>query len=409
MFVKFQDNYLKMKTLKNILLLLASAVFIASCSEKNPDEIPDWREFYPDDGDSDTSSFTSNSAIPSDMVLLYGGGHHRDPYKWDSSRIEDYVLYTDTEGKSSWLFDGFLCLEFKDTGTGGAGVTFITGCYDTDGSALPSAAKSDWEALADYYFEDGGGVNAIEEAISSASQKMGSKPETKRKVVIGIPEPITNYKFSSTATSTTYWGSLNGSELDFSKLSDRVSACKWYIDRVIDNFNAGKYSNVELSGFYWVAEKSTYTNTVMPKVAEYLDEIGMTFNWIPYFNANGFSEWKSFGFDCAYLQPNYFFYDVAESRLDDACSKALALGMGMEMEFDGNACISSSNYKGDRLISYMDKFKEYGVWDSLPLAYYQGSWALKWMKGSSSAADNEMYHKFCTFVTTRPYRDKASE
>ncbi len=81
--------------------------------------------------------------------------------------------------------------------------------------------------------------------------------------------------------------------------------------------------------------------------------------------------------------------------------------MGMEIEFDGNALESYG--RGYKLRNYMEYFKRYGIWKSCPLAYYQGSWALRWLKGSSSAADQQLYNDFCEFVVTRPYRNGSSE
>ena len=57
----------------------------------------------------------------------------------------------------------------------------------------------------------------------------------------------------------------------------------------------------------------------------------------------------------------------------------------------------------------MKAFKKYGIWESCPLAYYQGSWALKWLKGSGSPYNQNLYHDFCEFVITRPYRNENNE
>ena len=393
-----------MKIFRALAVLALSAVLFSSCEEKSHD-VPDWRK-YIDDGD--TVAPPSGDGIPSDMVLLYGGSHHRSPYKWSGTYLQDYVLYKDASGEYHYLFDGFLFLEFMNVENGTAeNRTYITG-YKYNNVALPSAKKEDWQALIDYYFESDGGADALEQAVAWAVKESGQSPKTKRKVVIGIPEPIKNASYSDASSSTVYWGALNGTNLDFSKTADRLSACKWYIDEISSRFAARKYTYIELAGFYWVAEKATNTRDLMSGVAEYLDSKDYTFNWIPYYTADGFSEWKSFGFDCAYLQPNYFFNtSVPDTRLSDACSQALKFGMGMEMEFDGNALEKYG--RGYRLRNYMEYFKRYGIWKSSPLAYYQGSWALKWLKNSSSEADRQLYDDFCEFVVTRPYRDSSGK
>ncbi len=393
-----------MKKIRLLLLLIFSACLFIGCTEK-AHEVPDWRKYIDDD---DPVTPPSSEGIPSDMVLLYGGSHHRSPYKWTSSHLRDYVLYEDASGVCHYLFDGFLFLEFMNVDNGSeADRTYITG-YKYNNVALPSARKEEWQALIDYYFDADGGADALEQAVQWAVKESGQAPQTKRKVVIGIPEPIRNASYSDASSSTVYWGALNGVNLDFSKTADRLSACKWYIDEIAKRFAARKYTYIELSGFYWVAEKATNTRDVMSGVAEYLDSKNFTFNWIPYYTADGFSEWKSFGFDCAYLQPNYFFNaSIPDTRLSDACTQALKFGMGMEIEFDGNALESYG--RGYKHRNYMEYFKRYGIWKSCPLAYYQGSWALRWLKGSSSAADQQLYNDFCEFVVTRPYRNGSSE
>ncbi len=389
----------------SLLFLAAIALIFTSCEEK-AHTVPDWRDYI--DGDTDPVEPPSGDKIPSDMVLLYGGSHHRSPYKWTGSYLKDYVLYKDANGAYNYLFDGFLLLEFMNVENGTQeNRTYITG-YKYNNVSLPSARKEDWTALIDYYFDADGGTDAIEQAIALSVKECGQSPETKRKVVIGMPEPIKTIQYSDASSSSVYWGELNGTQMDFSKTSDRVSACKWYIDEIISRFNARKYTYIELVGFYWVAEKATNTRDIMSKVGEYLNGKNLTFNWIPYYTADGFSEWKNFGFDCAYLQPNYFFNaSVPDTRLSDACSQALKYGMGMEIEFDGNAL--EANGRGYKLRNYMDYFKRYGIWKSSPLAYYQGSWALKWLKNSSSTADNQLYNDFCEFVITRPYREGSDK
>ena len=170
------------------------------------------------------------------------------------------------------------------------------------------------------------------------------------------------------------------------------------------SFNEKKYQNVELAGFYWLAEKATDTRGILNAVATYLNKLKYSFNWIPYYGADGYNQWKSFGFNYAYFQPNYFFNEsVPDSRLEDACRKALDYDMHMELEFDDNAL--SSRGKAYRLKNYMNAFKQYGIWEKKRLAYYQGSASLLALKNSGNTADIQLYHEFCEFVISRPIRD----
>ena len=338
-----------------------------------------------------------------DMVLIYGGGHHRNPYTWEKNRLADYVKYTDKGNKSHWLFDSFLFLEIMDKGIGGANKMFAKG-YD-----LESANKADWEKLIDYYFQSNTGIGALDACIKDATATLGT-PAHKRQIIISIPEPIVYQDPNNTSSSTRYWGQINGKTLDFSKSEDRIQACKWYIDRVRAKFNEMKYQNVELGGFYWLAEKATDTRDILQTVAAYLNKMKYSFNWIPYYGADGYNQWKSFGFNYAYFQPNYFWFNrkgeyaqTPEERLDDACTKALNNDMHVELEFDDDA-LNSRGY-GYRLQNYMAKFKEYGFWEKKRMAYYQGNNSLLTLKNSGNTIDQDLYHEFCQFVISRPIRD----
>ena len=100
---------------------------------------------------------------PTDAVLCYGGSHHRTPFLWDKERLAPYVTYVDKEGTEHWLFDGFIFLEFQDTNRPDAELyAFETGHLRDTGE---SAGKAQWQELIDYYFTDGNGVEALEEAV----------------------------------------------------------------------------------------------------------------------------------------------------------------------------------------------------------------------------------------------------
>lgn len=403
--------------MKHIFSLLLSLALLPmmSCGDKEPDYIivpvnpvdPDPQE--PSDPANTDEMYPWEQERTrildyTDMVLFYGGGTQRYIPNWDKDRIESYVTYKNQSGYETWFFDAFLFLEFADYGTGSQMVTYATGYKDPSGTVLNSATKYDWERLINYYFLKGHNLYALDETIGDAIKRLG-EPPYKRRVVITVPEPIRRQNWNVNTSSTTYWGRVDGQQLDFAKDADRVTACKWYIDRVRELFDKANFKNIELAGFYWIAEKSTNTSTILPKVAEYMHKYNYTFNWIPYYTADGYSQWATWGFDYAYLQPNYFFSDdVPLSRLNEACSMGRTAGMGMEMEFDDNALASRG--KAYRLRNYMDAFKANKVWDNQRLAYYQHNNTVHTLKHSSNSADVELYHEFATFVTTRPYRNR---
>lgn len=358
-----------------------------------PDEVYDWE--------------AARTSIPSytDMVLIYGGGHQRTKYHWDEDRFNSYVKYYSESGSVDWMFDAYLFLEFADYGGGSPNVTYATGYKDpSTQKILDSANQAQWSNLVDYLFMPGHNLSALESTIAKAEAVLGPAP-TKRQIVISIPEPIIRANTSQPGSSTTYWGKIDGRTLDFSKNADRVEAVKWFIDQVRAHFNQAKYQKIELAGFYWLAEHATQSQTILTPIAAYLHSFNYSFNWIPYFSADGYANWASYGFDYAFLQPNYFFNnDIPQSRLDQACTLGQKANMAMEMEFDDNALASLG--RGYKLRDYMNAFRAYKVWDKQPIAYYQGNNTVHSLRMSTNEADRQLYHEFGRFVTTRPIRNK---
>ena len=323
-----------------------------------------------------------------DLALIYGGGAHRNVV-WNKSHLAPYVSYTDRKNKEQWLFDGFLFLEIVD----GKGKIFATGYY-----GVP-ATKKEWLSLADYYFKSGQCVDALNEQITDKIKTL-DEPERKRKIIVAIPEPIaggpnSNYK----ETPADYWGVIDGKKLDFNNQNDRIIACKWYIDYVIECFNKGNYSNIVLDGFYWIAEETLHTQTILATVGEYLENDGYTFNWIPYWKTNpDYYNWSEYGFHRAYLQPNYFFNEtIPYSRLEEACKVAFQYELDLEMEFDLRVFVNNGD-RGSRLYDYMQAFRENDVLSKKRIAYYQDCDALYQLSSNSSEKEKELFHDFCDFV-----------
>ena len=350
----------------------------------------------------------------SDAVLCYGNSHHRNPYLWDERRFEPYVTYVDEQGREQWLFDGFIFLESQDMDRPDKrNYTYMTGVLRDQGLA---AGKEQWQELIDYWFGPDNGVNALEEAVGEAAARLG-EPAGKRKVVMVMPDPIIYEEYADTNTSTTYWGELNGRRLDFAKASDRIAAYKWYIDSVRRLFDEADYRYVELAGFYIVSEDLATPGDgwnpelkrweeVIPEVAEYLHALNESLCWIPYNRAAGYRNWKRFGIDYAYMQPNYFWDNKGEKPLSRFFSDIKANDLAMEFEFDDALLekTAGSEVYRRRLREYMDGAKEHGIYGRKPLAYYHGQNTLYELSVSAAAEDRKLYHEFCRFVLDNPLR-----
>ena len=395
------------KCMKKIVLTFVSLLMgglcsvLVACSDEEhtvpvfPEDGSGEIEIKPDqkyDWETNRQSILANT----DMVLLYSGGDQR--LIWTQERAQPYITYVDEQNTPHWFFDSFLMLEILNTSD-----NWQTVREYTKGMRYESATKAEWMKLIDCYFNSETGIAAIEAGVKKAMTTMGA-PAYKRQVIIGIPEPIDVQNELVSGSSSVYWGEIDNMSLDFSKPADRVKACKWFIDQVRARFSEKEYQYVDLAGFYWIAEDASHTGNIITPIANYLNDLKYSFNWIPFFNSDGHESWKELGFHYAYYQPNYYFDDkIPLTRLDEACKEALRCNMQMEIEFEDD--VLAAHGKAYRLENYMAKFKEYGVWEKCRFAYYQSNNALLTLKYSSEPADVALYHKFCKFVIERPIRD----
>ena len=362
-----------------ILLWVLFTFSAAACSDGNRSPLDDDDIIFKEEPvDREIRHY---KAIPNDLVLIYDGGAHRS-ISWNKEHFAPYVS-ADVNGERRWLFDGFLFLEIKD----GKGRGFASG-YEKLG-----ARKVEWENLLKHYFANGNGIHALNAGIAEViKDNRVHGIYTKRKVVISLPEPIPNQ---------TDWGQLDGRSLQFFNKKDRLDACKWYIDYALELFRSANFEHVELVGFYWLAEEATNSRTLSADVADYLYGKNYDFYWIPYFNSDGYAEWKNLGFNIPYYQPNYFFNEsVPYSRLQEACDRAKRLQMNLEVEFDERVLKSNKGW-GYRLRDYLDVYEKNGVFDSVNVAYYQGGDAFYRLSQSSDVDDQMLYRRMVDLIIQR--------
>ena len=317
-----------------------------------------------------------------DLALIYQGGSHR--MDWTVDEFRPYVVHEFTDGTKDWLFDGFLFLEFKNG----------SGRHYTVGYEKLNARKGEWAWLLDRIFEEGKSLSALDACITEQIAELG-KPGFKHQIVLGLPEAILDQKD---------WGELDGRTLDFSKEEDQLAATRWYIDELMKRFKAAKYKNLELSGFYWVAETNNYCGQLTVPISEYIHSLGKLFYWIPYRQSKGAEDWKALGFDVAYQQPNHFFnHSIPDSRLDDACAFAREHGMAMEFEFDEKATADRENSSHARMKAYIDHFEKNDVFNSSALAYYCGNRGVLTLHESKNPADHALMDRLARLIQMRRY------
>jgi hypothetical protein len=318
----------------------------------------------------------------SDLVLLYHGGTHRLDYT--EEELAPYISISN-EGKRSWLYDGFLFIEFKDN----------KGSMYAEGYGGKPAGKNEWMWLISRNLEEGKGVSALNSALGKLyKRKELSKRD--RKVVLTLPEPIKDFE---------NWGLADAKKLNFRNNTDRVTASKWYIDYALDEWKKKNFENVTLDGFYWVAETQKNSDNILVEIGNYIRSKGLKFYWIPYMYAQGAEKWKEAGFDVAYQQPNYFFQlDRPKTLFDRAIANSEQYKMGLEMEFDDN--ILDPQFRA-RYYDYIDAFQNAKAWDILPIAYYEGGGTWLKMFRSNDPVLRKAYHDLATIIINRQLREDS--
>lgn len=284
-----------------------------------------------------------------DMALIYQGGSHR--IDWTVDEFIPYVVHENEDGDRTWLFDAYLFLE-------------IYSGYDfqfAPGYKRPNARKAEWEWYLDRLFKKDQALDALDQAIGKGKEELGD-PGFRHKVVLTILTPIDDQKD---------WGELDGRALDFSLMYDKKKAAMWFVDQLITRFKAAKFKNIDLLGFYWVAEAAN-ESSLPPYLAEDIWKLGYKFVWIPYNGAQGASDWQKYGFNVAYQQPNYFFNTYIDySRFKEVSDFAIKNHMAMEYECDERV-LTDPAYR-QRMKAYTDAFEQYGVYENSAIAYYLGS------------------------------------
>lgn len=265
-----------------------------------------------------------------DIILMYNGYNAWNPSDTSlgltsSDKLIPYVGYKNTNGNiTDFMFDSFLWLPIVCQGPNGS-------AYYCD-PAHP-ALKSDWDFYLDNLFQDNYNLKALNVATSNVKTILGDSSK-KIKIYIGIPYPTSNQ---------TSFGDVDGDGIseNLATTANRLKVCKWYIDNVISRWNSANLSsNMELAGFYWFEEQTRmgYAGTdelsLISQVGNYVKaDKSKLFTWIPYYQAEGFSEaYSSLGFNGVSMQPNYCFSDWTENVIAECADICKKYGMSPEIE-----------------------------------------------------------------------------
>lgn len=321
----------------------------------------------------------------SDLALVYQGGDQRPA--WTTNRFAPYVTYTDPKsGREQWLYDGFLFIEFVD----GHHHTF------EKLQNVEPAQKPHWLRLLNKNFGVDG-IPRLDQTCQDAAKRIGP-PSRKRQVILTLPVPI---------AGQTNWGQIDARDMNFNVVGDQTLACHWYIETALEKWRALAPKELNLAGFYWLQEGAG-TNAgflaFINAVASDVHQHGKKFYWIPYWHARGAGNWREYGFDAAWQQPNYFFHPtVPISRLQDACDFARRRNMGLEMELDDRALTQTEVFE-PRLHDYLAAYISNGVKASAAIAWYEGGGALYELASSKRPEFRRDYDEIAQFVLSRQHK-----
>lgn len=313
-------------------------------------------------------------------ILVYAGGRGRPGYT-----VADFghlITSVDTSGQPvGWLMTGALFLEIRAS----SGRGFATWAVH------PSATGVDWEAYIDSLLGPGGAISRLDSAVALATGRIGT-PRSEFEVTIMVPYP------DPTLDSIRYRGRVYHP----SSADDRLALVDAYVHDVQVRFSTRRFRHVTLYGIYWLYETVDGADRqFLPRVAAAVHATGLQFFWIPYYRSAGHESWRTFGFDEAWYQPNYFFHPgLSPLRIDSAMVVADTLGMGIEIELDGR--IFTNTAFANNLLPYIVTLWMHPALRARPIAVYDGAGGLFEMATSRDPRIRDQYDRLVSVLIAPP-------
>ncbi|SMG42592.1 DUF4855 domain-containing protein [Paenibacillus aquistagni] len=303
----------------------------------------------------------ADTAGINNLTLLYNGHYSNGDGDWTKETIMPHISYVDNQGEPlDWMFDGVLYL----------------GLFSPNGKSFDgSATVQEWNWYLNKTFAAQGDMHQLNEAAKEVGQKLGD-PNHKVKVVVMIPDPGEYLTDFGDVDGDGQSENFNAGQVGMEQaMINRKKGVSWWIDQVEARWAQATYSNLELSGLYWLSEQVS-TSSIGPEMLESVSGMvhakNMKLFWIPHFLAYKSYMWQDVGIDAAAFQPNYFFEEMSGDRIEDAAKTAKRYNMGVEIEFDSRLLTEPDIFR-QRYIEYLDGGVKYGYMGSPFKAYYQGS------------------------------------
>lgn len=202
--------------------------------------------------------------------------------------------------------------------------TFVVVARQYPGGEFQETAKnkadySDWKWYSDKLFSATGPLKPLNAAALEENRTAS--------VYIGIPYPKRTGAIKD----------LTGKNIT-NTLSARTQLVNWYISEIESKWKQAKYENINLKGYYWINETVIHAEDeqLVTDTSSVIHKRGRKFIYAPHARTTNFENWKYYGFDGAYLQPNTFRLQLGDpaARLHKAFLEAQIKGSGITLEID---------------------------------------------------------------------------
>ena len=306
-------------------------------------------------------SIAPGEVLAQRWILVYAGGSNH--LHQSASNIE-HLFYSQLGSSSRRLFDGVVYLDTRSP-SGHNLLSWASGPPD----------PSDYASYLDTLMSPRGAL-AIADSISR------SHSDTLL-VALMIPYPLGKVTRSPASDS-------------------RVTFIASYIARAESLYASRHFQSLRLWGFYWLPENVSPNDTaIVQHFTTIVHWHGLRALWIPYYLATLTPRWRNLGFDSAILQPNYYMGDsIGPERLDSALSRAMAWGMGLEVEFD-RRLLTEPKYVA-RLNRYMEVLESGKGREHIQVvAVYDGAGALWDLAGARDEELKAVYGRLVHLLEAR--------
>jgi len=310
----------------------------------------------------------------------------------DQGFLAPYVSFLDDDGASKeWLFDSFL---------------FISLTSDSGSSFWGTSHAVDWRWWVEKLFTEGEQIDSLNRQVRAAGEVLGT-PE-KRGVIVSVPYPdprVTDFGMTDDRGRPIKFEGKYGTPRN----GDRLQACIWFVDSVIERWKLGQYRYLELLGFYWIQEELlSGDRELISDLADYIHGRGMGIYWIPYNSEGNMEDLSGYtsgdlAFDYVWIQPNHAFRDrVSEPwrerrDLDLVARNADRMGVSIEIELDPGTFLNGDMKAINNFYHYLDGGLTH-MYMRKPLAYYVFPYQ---MYSSHNPVVRESYDVLCSFVKDR--------